>query len=176
MAFCRDAVAASGGAKEHILSGKRELEDILSSGVERSYHVVTDVALAPLPSDRAKNLGNEKDGNGNGKDGANGGDNAPENQEKGKGGGTLTPEQLAALRGTPGKNKAAKVSEKSVDGQEQGSSIESPSAHKAENRDKVLAARNVAPEDMNDTSVGKQLPSRNIDFSRVIPKPKGHGY
>lgn len=53
---------------------KSTLESILATRVKKSYHVITDIALKPLPSDRAKDRGKDKE-KGKGDEEANSQDN-----------------------------------------------------------------------------------------------------
>lgn len=65
--FCKLAYVEGALVKSEAQNGKRTLEDILEKREERSYSVIVDVALKPLPSDRVKDKNRDKD-NDKGKD------------------------------------------------------------------------------------------------------------
>lgn len=175
LSFCRGALKESKNVKNLILEGKKDLEEILATRVERPYSVIVDVALMPLPSDRAKQKDKDNDKDRDGRGGPENGADAPglpgnNPQKKHAAGrnipGKLSPEQLAALRGTPQKDKGSQVSEESAAQKEHEDVNLRPGGK--EDADKILAARNgIAPENMNKENGGKPLQRREIDFSKT---------
>ena len=58
--FCKLAYVEGALVKSKAQNGKRTLENILEKREERSYSVIVDVALKPLPSDRVKDKNKDK--------------------------------------------------------------------------------------------------------------------
>lgn len=179
LSFCRGAVNSCKAGKVMIEDGLKDLEDILKTGEERNYSVIVDVALMPLPSDRAKQKDKDNDNEGGDAGGQDNGDenggNPAKNEEKDKTPGKLSPEQLAALRGMPDKNKGSNVSGGTAAEQELETGKESLRPRTKEDRDKILAARNgIAPEDMGKETEGRPVQQSTIDFSKMPSKGHTH--
>ena len=124
--FCEGALGAMPGLEGRNSMDESTLQNILTTKTKQPYDVIIDIALKPLPSDRAKDKNNDKDKN-NGKD-------KDKNKDKDKKGGKdknaeakektsakaqekpgLTPQQLQQLRmGKPlsAKPEAAKTHQK----------------------------------------------------------------
>lgn len=183
LCFCRGAIGSCDKGKSLILEGQKDLEDILATRAERNYSVIVDVALMPLPSSRAKQKGKDKGGKGD--DENDGSENFADNNGKktsandnqaleDKNSGKLTPEQLAALRGTPEKATSAKVNEGISEVKEQGKRKETTHMATKADIDKIWAARNgIAPENIGKETKPHTVSPREIDFTN-IPKTKGH--
>lgn len=59
--FCKLGLVEGAQISAKMDNDKFTLESILATRVKKSYHVITDIALKPLPSDRAKDKDRNKD-------------------------------------------------------------------------------------------------------------------
>lgn len=158
LAFCVAALSEGNTVKAEVGKNLETLKEILKTREERSFSVIVDVALLPLPSDRAKNRQNKNDskqqGNNNSKGGATSG--------------KLTPEQLAALRGTSEKSASVGDNKEPAVVSENSAANAPKKEMTAADREKILAARNgIAPEDIGKEKPKRPTNSSNIDFSRM---------
>lgn len=152
LAFCIGALSEGNVVKAEVDKNLDTLKEILKIKEKRNFSVIVDVALHPLPSDRAKNRQNGNDS---------------KNQSNGTSG-KLTPEQLAALRGVPEK-KTSVGDNKDPVAVSENSDVNAPKkVMTAADKDKILAARNgIAPEDIGKEKPKRSANSNNIDFSRM---------
>lgn len=63
LVFCKEALVEGNGVAARMDSGRSTLEAILATREKKAYRVITDIALVPLPSERAKNKSKDKDKN-----------------------------------------------------------------------------------------------------------------
>ncbi len=110
--FCEGALGAMPGLEGRNSMDESTLQNILTTKTKQPYDVIIDIALKPLPSDRAKDKNNDKDKN-NGKDkNAEAKEKTSAKPQEKPG---LTPQQLQQLRmGKPlsAKPEAAKTPQK----------------------------------------------------------------
>lgn len=66
--FCERALSFTASVENEALSDQKTLKDILETGEKKPYEVIVDVALKPLPSQRAKDKDNTNDNDNNDKD------------------------------------------------------------------------------------------------------------
>lgn len=103
--FCKLALEEGSWWDNKLDNDKNTLETILATQEKKSYRVTTDLALKPLPSDRAKENNKNKE-----QDKENNKDNKDKNKNKNADDKKISAERLAALRGiTP------KAAQKAID-------------------------------------------------------------
>lgn len=93
--FCKLALEEGSWWDNKLDNDKNTLETILATQEKKSYRVTTDLALKPLPSDRAKENNKNKE-----QDKENNKDNKDKNKNKNADGKKISADRLAALRGT----------------------------------------------------------------------------
>lgn len=97
--FCKEALEEGDWWDNKLDNDKNTLQTILDTQEKKSYRVTTDLALRPLPSDRAKEKNRDKEKD-NDKDKNNNKDKNKDNSKgKNSSGKGLSADKLAALRG-----------------------------------------------------------------------------
>lgn len=188
--FCKLALEEGSWWDNKLDNDKNTLETILATQEKKSYRVTTDLALKPLPSDRAKENNKNKE-----QDKENNKDNKDKNKNKNADSKKISAEKLAALRGISPKAAQKAVdeagNEKNLDNiqtkasSEKDKNNENPSEKAMENAaqektsklstEDAKKLRNGIP--LNAPAVEKKAPiPQNIDINSLRRRQDGFSY